>query len=223
MKGKRAEEHPAVVEDAPEAGAYEAKYGHVYERTQKEKKAAAKQRKVDREARRAAHAEKLAKEKAEAPVLARGTPRIEFTAEQIYHLALIGCTYKEMGGVLGCSAPTICQRLQEDAEYKAAYDKGWAEKNVSLRRLQRQQAETSVPMSMHIGKQPEWLDQRDRLDAELTGKDGGAIAIDWGQLPADQITGFVTILETVGIAARGSEGGVIEASAERADREIEGT
>ncbi len=95
---------------------------------------------------------------------------------QLLNMIRIQCTQTECCNVLGMSDTTLNRRLRERGyeNFEDLYKKHNDEGKMSLRRMQWQAAENgNATMLVWLGKQ--YLSQRDRLDAELTGKDGGAI------------------------------------------------
>jgi len=88
-------------------------------------------------------------------------------------LGRIGCTTKEASMVLGFKA----NRVKADPQLVEVWRQGRQEGKMTLRRaLYRNAVESNnVQAQMFLAKQDSWLGMSDRK--EITGKDGGAIAI----------------------------------------------
>lgn len=101
-----------------------------------------------------------------------GRPRAEIDLRQVEELAGIQCTHEEIAAVIGVSRATVTDRLANDPEFLAAYEKGRDEGKASLRRVQWRLALRGHPtMLVWLGKQ--YLQQRDKF--EHTGAEGGPI------------------------------------------------
>jgi transcriptional regulator with XRE-family HTH domain len=88
----------------------------------------------------------------------------------------IQCTQTEICEILGMSDTTLNRRLKErDYEnFEDLYKKHNSEGKMSLRRFQWKAAENgNATMQIWLGKQ--YLGQRDKINAELTGENGGPI------------------------------------------------
>tara|TARA_R110000737_G_scaffold334992_1_gene353531 strand:+ start:13027 stop:13443 length:417 start_codon:yes stop_codon:yes gene_type:complete len=81
-------------------------------------------------------------------------PLADATYKNLIGMIKILCTKEEICGILEMSGDTLDRRLKERGAQNFAdlYAKYGGQGKQSLRRLQFQQAETSVAMSMHLGK-----------------------------------------------------------------------
>jgi hypothetical protein len=108
----------------------------------------------------------------------RGQPKKEIDLGQLQKLAALQATYEELAFFFDCEKRTIINRLKEPA-LKLAYENGKAGGRLSLRRLQWRHANgtgsSAVNMTIHMSKQKHWLNETDKVSAELTGKGGGPI------------------------------------------------
>ena len=114
-----------------------------------------------------------------------GRPKIPVDYETIDKLCAINCTAEEIEAYLNIkdktiSIPTIKRRIKEDfnmtfEQYIAQKANGTAK--VSLRRAHyRLVSEGNVAMIIFLSKN--LLGMSDKVQTEITGKDGGAIAIE---------------------------------------------
>lgn len=88
----------------------------------------------------------------------------------------IHCTQTEICQVLEMSDTTLNRRLQERGydNFEDCFKKHNGEGKASLRRMQWEAAENgNSTMLVWLGKQ--YLGQRDKINAEITGEDGGPI------------------------------------------------
>ena len=93
--------------------------------------------------------------------------QISISIEEVEKLGQIGATQAEIAAFFGVSVPTIERRFQKP-EYRAAFDRGFANLKLSLRRTQVKQADSgNTTMLIWLGKN--LLGQRDNLDTKLTG------------------------------------------------------
>jgi len=110
----------------------------------------------------------------EVPETARhpgGRPRLQFDLRQVEELGRIQSTLPELAAVLGCGLSTVKDRLQNDGEFAAAYERGVEAGKSSLRRLQWKAAVGgNITMQIWLGKQ--YLGQTDRQMTELSGAVG---------------------------------------------------
>lgn len=107
-----------------------------------------------------------------APKNVGGRPTIPVDLVLLGDLASIHCTQAESAPILGISISTFEERLRTDKEFADVWHGRMAEGNMSLRRLQWEQAEGgSVAMAIWLGKQR--LGQKDKQ--EVTGKDGASL------------------------------------------------
>lgn len=110
-----------------------------------------------------------------------GRPRLEFDLRQVEELGKIQSTQAELAAVLGCGLSTVKDRLANDEEFAAAYERGVEAGKSSLRRLQWKAALSgNITMQIWLGKQ--YLEQRDMHSTELTGAKGEAL------IPAHVVT-----------------------------------
>jgi hypothetical protein len=96
-----------------------------------------------------------------------GRPRLAFDLRQVEELGKIQSTLGELAAVLGCGLSTVKDRLQNDGEFSAAYEKGREAGKSSLRRLQWKSAVAgNVVMQIWLGKQ--YLGQQDQQSVEVS-------------------------------------------------------
>lgn len=94
-----------------------------------------------------------------------GRKRIEFNLEELEKLCALQPTQEEIAAFFGVSVDTIQSRLKE-ADFSAAYKRGFDKGKLSLRREQYRLATAgNVTMLIWLGKQ--YLNQKDRQ--EITG------------------------------------------------------
>jgi len=112
-----------------------------------------------------------------------GRPRLTFDLKLVEDLGKIQSTQAELAAVLGCSLDTVKDRLKNDPEFSAAYEKGLENGKSSLRRIQWKSALAgNTTMQIWLGKQ--YLGQRDMRSTELTGAEGKPL------IPAHIVTGM---------------------------------
>jgi len=105
-----------------------------------------------------------------------GRPRLEFDLRMVEDLGKIQSTHSELAAVLGVSVDTVERRLRDDPEFCSAYEKGLENGKSSLRRIQWKAAlGGNTTMQIWLGKQ--YLGQRDQARQELTGAEGGPVAV----------------------------------------------
>ena len=112
----------------------------------------------------------------------RGQPPKEISLAEVVKLRNVGCTDEEIASILGVHVHTL-QARKRDPEFLAAYEKGWNEGKVSLRRAQLRLAQKgNATMQIWLGKQI--LGQVDKQ--EHTGANGGPIdvSVTWAGLYA---------------------------------------
>ncbi|MEI6439053.1 MAG: hypothetical protein WCO83_02500 [Alphaproteobacteria bacterium] len=85
----------------------------------------------------------------------------------------IMATTKDCAALLSVSEPTFFKFLADNPEAREAFEQGKGHGRIGLRRTQFRLAEKSAAMAQWLGKQ--YLDQRDKLDHEVTGANGGPI------------------------------------------------
>lgn len=90
-----------------------------------------------------------------------GRPKKQIDVNQVEMLARIGCTYSEIGAVVGCDKSLICKRFSTEVA------KGHEELKMSIRRMQLQSANKgNVAMLIWLGKQ--YLGQKDQQRVETS-------------------------------------------------------
>jgi len=105
-----------------------------------------------------------------------GRPRLTFDLRMVEDLGKIQSTHSELAAVLNVSIETVKRRLKEDPEFCAAYEKGLENGKSSLRRIQWKAAlGGNTTMQIWLGKQ--YLGQRDQTRQEITGAEGGPVAV----------------------------------------------
>ena len=112
-----------------------------------------------------------------------GRPRLTFDLRLVEDLGKIQSTHSELAAVLGCHLDIVKDRLKNDPEFSAAYEKGLENGRSSLRRIQWKSALAgNTTMQIWLGKQ--YLGQRDMHSTELTGAEGKPL------IPAHIVTGM---------------------------------
>ena len=97
-----------------------------------------------------------------------GRPKKDVDEKLIEQLARIHCTYDEIASIVGVSKSTLSER------FRTLIENAMNEGRASLRRQQYKLAmDGDKTMLVWLGKQ--LLGQRDRLDHELSGPNGGPI------------------------------------------------
>ena len=110
-----------------------------------------------------------------------GRKKINISKREVQKLAGIGCTNCEIADFYGCDESTIRKRFSE------IITKGHESGKMRLRKKQMQVAlKGNVSMLIWLGKQ--MLGQKDKIENELSGKDGKPIPV--------QIVGFENINDT---------------------------
>jgi hypothetical protein len=94
----------------------------------------------------------------------------------VRRLGELQCTQREAAGFLGVRLHTFKRLLKDDEAVRDAWERGQQMGLVSLRRKQMRLASVNATMAKWLGIQ--YLNQRDVIHQELTGKDGGPIDID---------------------------------------------
>ena len=101
-----------------------------------------------------------------------GRPRLSFDLRQVEELGKIQSTQAELAAVLGCGLSTVKDRIANDEEFAAAYERGREAGKSSLRRLQWKAALSgNITMQIWLGKQ--YLGQSDRQSLEHKGDGEG--------------------------------------------------
>ena len=91
----------------------------------------------------------------------------EATVSTIVNCARIQCTQTEIAGVLGVNPATVTRFFKQHPDVKDKFYGAQEEGKAALRRVQFKQAQSSVPMSIWLGKQ--YLKQADRHATDITG------------------------------------------------------
>ncbi len=108
-----------------------------------------------------------------------GRPKKHIDYDTLAKLCSILCTGEECAGILGLTYETLNIKLKEEGHggFQEYYKRYSAEGKASLRRLQWKSANNgNVTMQIWLGKQI--LDQSDKKETAITGKDGGAIGVE---------------------------------------------
>jgi len=105
-----------------------------------------------------------------------GRPRLSFDLRQVEELGKIQSTQGELAAVLDCGLSTVKDRIANDEEFAAAYERGREAGKSSLRRLQWKAAlGGNITMQIWLGKQ--YLGQSDRQALEHSGDGQGPVWI----------------------------------------------
>lgn len=104
------------------------------------------------------------------PKAKTGRPPLDISPEQVEELSAMDCSYAEMAAAVGCDPSTLTRRFAQ------AIQNGRLRGNVSLRRSQFNLA-TGGDRTMLIWLGKQRLGQSDKSAHEVTGKDGGPIAV----------------------------------------------
>jgi hypothetical protein len=92
-------------------------------------------------------------------------PLKKIDAEKVRELAEIGCSRREVAGMLGCAEATI------RARFRAVFELAECCAKIKIRRWQMNAAESgSVPMLIHLGKHLLGQEDRPRSIVEHTGE-----------------------------------------------------
>ena len=84
-----------------------------------------------------------------------GRPKLEIDQAQVEELASIGCTYGEIGAMVGCSPDTLSNRFSD------VIKSGHERRNCSLRRAQYDAAVNGKNAAMLIWLGKQFLGQRE--------------------------------------------------------------
>jgi hypothetical protein len=113
-----------------------------------------------------------------------GKPACAIDVAQLEKLAALHCTIDEAAAFFGCCKRTMLRYLDEtsrDPIYREAWERGRQNGKSSLRRLQRKHANGSgssaVTMTIHLSKH--WLGETEKSLVEMTGRDGGPVAVQY--------------------------------------------
>ncbi len=98
-------------------------------------------------------------------------PKIKLS--QLRNLAELQCTQTEVCKFFRIASSTFKDLLETDERAKTAWEQGQQQGKISLRRTQLKLAQKNASMAIFLGKQ--YLDQKDTVVNEHTGKDGGPI------------------------------------------------
>gem|GEM_PF-489378 len=105
-----------------------------------------------------------------------GRPPVQIDLIQLEKMCHINATQRELAAFFNCSVDTIQNRAKDDPAFAAAMERGYCGGWSSLRRKQMEVALDGNPtMLIWLGKQ--LLGQRDNLDSQVSGSDGGPIQI----------------------------------------------
>ena len=100
-----------------------------------------------------------------------GRPKVKMGLEEVENLSRLNCTMDEIAAYFNVDVRTVQLRAQRDPAFRAAIDRGQALGRLSIRRQQiRLMEQGNATMAVWLGKQ--LLGQHDRLEAEVTVKDG---------------------------------------------------
>lgn len=100
--------------------------------------------------------------------------KIDINLEELEKLASIQATQLEIACWFGVSIECIEQRLRNDQETRAVYERGLAKGRISVRRAQMKMLEEgNATMGIWLGKQ--LLGQRDVTAIEHSGPAGGPV------------------------------------------------
>ena len=100
-----------------------------------------------------------------------GRPKIKMSLEEVENLSRLNCTMEELAAYFGVDVRTVQLRAQREPKFREAIERGQAKGRLSIRRQQiRLMEQGNATMAVWLGKQ--LLGQRDRLEAEVTMKDG---------------------------------------------------
>ena len=100
-----------------------------------------------------------------------GRPKVKMGLEEVENLSRLNCTMDEIAAYFNVDVRTVQLRAQREPAFRAAMERGQALGRLSIRRQQlRLMEHGNATMAVWLGKQ--LLGQRDRLEAEVTVKDG---------------------------------------------------
>jgi len=100
-----------------------------------------------------------------------GRPKVKMGLEEVENLSRLNCTMDEIAAYFNVDVRTVQLRAQREPAFRAAMERGQALGRLSIRRQQiRLMEQGNATMAVWLGKQ--LLGQRDRLEAEVTMKDG---------------------------------------------------
>ena len=100
-----------------------------------------------------------------------GRPKVKMGLEEVENLSRLNCTMEELAAYFRVDVRTVQLRAQREPAFRAAIERGQALGRLSVRRQQTRLMDQGNPtISIWLGKQ--LLGQRDRLEAEVTMKDG---------------------------------------------------
>src|SRR5271154_2907902 len=100
-----------------------------------------------------------------------GRPKVKMGLEEVENLSRLNCTMDELAAYFKVDVRTVQLRAQREPKFREAIERGQAMGRLSVRRQQiRLMEQSNATMAIFLGKQ--LLGQRDRLEAEVTMKDG---------------------------------------------------
>src|SRR5271163_3625728 len=100
-----------------------------------------------------------------------GRPKVRMGLEEVENLSRLNCTMEELAAYFRVDVRTVQLRAQREPKFREAIERGQAMGRLSVRRQQiRLMEQGNATMAIFLGKQ--LLGQRDRLEAEVTMKDG---------------------------------------------------
>jgi len=108
----------------------------------------------------------------------------DISLKDVRKLARLQCTRLEAAAFLGIRKQTFDRLIREDERVRDAWEQGKQLGKISLRRKQFKLADDSAPMAIFLGKQ--YLDQREIVTQEHSGRDGGPIEFDASELSQEE-------------------------------------
>ena len=101
-----------------------------------------------------------------------------FTPLEVYKLGLLKCTQAEIAAFFGVTRQAVEYRFAKSPLLRAAFERGFENGSISLRRAQMQRAmEGSDTMLIWMGKQHLGQTDVERSKVELSGPGGAAIQV----------------------------------------------
>lgn len=123
---------------------------------------------------------------------ATGRPKVKIDKGLFESMCGYQCTKEEICGMLKIDEKTLTRWCKDtyDKSFQEAFEAHSSKGKVSLRRAQYKSAMGgSIQMQKWLGTQ--WLDQSDRVENEISGKDGGPIEI---KNPLEEINSRISSL-----------------------------
>jgi hypothetical protein len=100
-----------------------------------------------------------------------GRPKVKMGLDEVENLSRLNCTMDELAAYFRVEVRTVQLRAQREPKFREAIERGQSMGRLSVRRQQiRLMERGNATMAIFLGKQ--LLGQRDRLEAEVTVKDG---------------------------------------------------